>query len=115
MSTDKAKRLNQLISEQEQILRGLKEEARAVDDNSLVEENERLSAALRTEELKNEALEKETEDLKNSLVPQRVHCSEKWQMKSCPYLCAHKKGLTLSIIMRQTVLTADWMNMSAAA
>ncbi|MFR5876847.1 MAG: DUF2339 domain-containing protein [Eubacterium sp.] len=67
MSTDKAKRLNQLISEQEQILQGLKEEAKAVNDNSLVEENERLTAALRAEKTKSDALEKESEALKKQL------------------------------------------------
>lgn len=67
MSTDNTKRLNRLISEQEQILQGLKEEARAIDGDSLIEENERLRAALSAERIKNGTLEKETEDLKKQL------------------------------------------------
>lgn len=67
MSTDKAKRLNRLISEQEQILRELKEEAKAVNNNSLVEENEKLIAALNIEKARGDALQKESEALKKQL------------------------------------------------
>jgi uncharacterized membrane protein len=67
MSTNKSKKLNQLIFEQEQILNELKEEASAIDNNSLMEENERLLAELKIQTDKNNLLQSETDDLKQQL------------------------------------------------
>jgi hypothetical protein len=67
MSTNKSKRLNQLLLQQQEILDDLKEEAKAIDNDSLVEENERLSSELELKSKETAALKAQTQQLQKEL------------------------------------------------
>ncbi len=67
MSTDRTKKIEQLLEQQESILKSIKAEARSIDSDLLVEENRRLSEELNEEKALNEQLAKNEKILNNEL------------------------------------------------
>lgn len=67
MSTNKATKLNELISQQETLLKEIRDEARELDSDSLLSQNEKLTGELRAASEKNQSLETENAELKSQL------------------------------------------------
>lgn len=67
MSTNRKDSLNDIIKRQEAILSSLKDEAQAIDNDSIIRQNENLSGEIKEIKEKNAALSSENEQLKKDL------------------------------------------------
>lgn len=67
MSINRKDNLNNIIKRQEELLASLKDEAKAIDGDDIIKQNESLASEIKNIKEKNSALSKENEQLKNEL------------------------------------------------
>ena len=87
MSKNYTTDLDKIIEQQEALLSSLKNEAKQLDGNRLLEENKALTAKLQVADEKN-ALKMKTVHLNHNLPIQKMHSLSKWQTKN--FLLFHR-------------------------